>query len=417
MKNILIIFSIVLAPVLGKSYTWQSFCPDTIHAYNICFGVGSWKGVICSPGGMYLWEEDIEQWTFYTYGLPVNGAAWLDGYKILVVMGNGSWSDGIYTFNLATHQFEVVEWVVTPNFIYVIPVLDQKTNLFTDEYHVGSQFGGMYRSVDGLNWMEVPYFTGKACSAMDFYGEHFVVSEVSNILNVHWSDDYGATWNEAVSPPIISDLRFNNSGELYGIFPSFSNSSGLYKSEDFGNIWEVEFWSDNMSAVGFDAIGTIFVGWESLAGGKEGIALYDPQVPPPGLTFMNNGLASTSINKILLNPAMSNIAIFCCTDAGVYMSNDYWVGEKELYETGFQPEIYPNPLNNNRILNIRTADADEISEIEIYTSGGSLIDKTILPANKPANSFEMNLSYLNAGVYLIRIQSRLTEATRKFVIR
>jgi len=366
---------------------------------------------------MYLWEDDIQEWTFYSYGIPVNGAAWLDGYKILVIMGNGSWSDGIYTFDLTTHQFDVVEWVVAPNFIYVIPVLDQKTKLFTNEYHVGSQFGGMYRSIDGLNWTEVPYFTGKSCTAMDFYGEHLVVSEVSNILNIHWSDDYGSSWHEAVSPPIITDLKFNNTGELYGIFPDFSNSSGLYKSEDFGNNWEVEFWSDNMSSVGFDAMGIIFVGWEEPFMSNEGIAIYDPAAPPPGLTFMNNGLASTNINKILMNPMMSTIAIFCCTDSGVYVCYDYMVGEKEIIEPVKEPEIFPNPLDDSRTLHLRVAQSDQINEIEIYSSGGNLINKTILPVNKPANSYELNLSYLNAGVYLIRIQSRHSTVTRKFVIR
>jgi hypothetical protein len=414
MKNILIILFFVLVPALSKSYTWQSICPDSIEANNIYFGAG---GVICSPGGMYLWEEDIEQWIFYTYGLPVNGAAWLDGYKILVVMGNGSWSDGIYTFDLATHQFEVVAWVVTPRFIMVIPVLDQKSNLFTDEYHVGSQFGGLYRSIDGYNWTEVPYFLGKSCTAMDFYGEHLVVSETGSFTNVHWSDDYGATWQEAASPPVITDLKFNNSGELYGIFPGFSNSSGLYKSVDFGNNWEVEFWSDNMSSVGFDAIGTIFVGWESPFGGKEGIAVYDPLAPPPGLTFMNNGLASTNINKILLNPAMSNISIFCCTDSGVYMCNDYLVGENEVSQPDFQPQIYPNPLDDQHLLTINLSQSEQISAIEIFTSGGSLIHKTILTANESTNSYELDLSYLNSGVYLIRIKNRHSSVTRKFVIR
>jgi hypothetical protein len=417
MKNLVIIFLFVFFPFISRSYTWQSFCPDTIHANNICFGVGSWKGVICSPGGMYLWEEDIEQWTFYTYGLPVNGAAWLDGNKILVVMGNGSWSDGIYTFDLTTHQFEVVEWVVTPNFILVVPVLDQKTNLFTDEYHVGSQFGGLYRSIDGLTWTEVPYFYGKSCTAMDFYGEHLVVSEVSNIINIHCSDDYGATWHEAASSTLITDLKFNNAGELYGIFPGYSNSSGLYKSEDFGNNWEVEFWSDNMSSVGFDAMGTIFVGWDSLAGGNEGIAIYNPQAPPPGLTFLNNGLTSTHINKILMNPAMSAIAIFCCTDSGVYMCNDYMVGENEVCETVRQPEIYPNPLSERENLIVKTHENEQIRSIDIFSAEGKITWKTVLSMNTARNVFECNPPELKTGTYLVRVKTDRGGITKILLVR
>jgi len=69
-KTIVFLWLSILAMPLF-SYTWIPFCPDSIPAENICFGVGSWKGVICSPDGMYLWEEDIEEWGFYTNcGLP-----------------------------------------------------------------------------------------------------------------------------------------------------------------------------------------------------------------------------------------------------------------------------------------------------------------------------------------------------------
>lgn len=415
MKNIFIILFFLLDPVLGKSYTWQSFCPDSIHANNIYFGAGSAYGVISSPTGMYLWEEDIQQWTFIPQ-LVINGAAWFNSEKILVLLGGGSYSDGIYAFDLETHQLELVEWVFTPTFITIVPVLDKKTNQFTDEYHVGSQFDGLYRSIDGLTWTEVPYFTGKACTAMDFYGEHLVVSEVSNIINIHCSDDYGATWHEAASATLITDLKFNNAGELYGIFPDYSNSSGLYKSEDFGNNWEVEFWSDNMSSVGFDAMGTIFVGWDSLAGGNKGIAIYDPLAPPPGLTFMNNGLASTNINKILMNPAMSAIAIFCCTDSGVYMCNDYMVGEYEIQTENKVIRIFPNPVTDEMLIQLNLAESN-INNIEVLNCCGLKVDE-IKFENHPAKGTELkwNKGNLPSGVYYLVLRTENETFTEKFII-
>jgi hypothetical protein len=418
MKNVTYILCLALLPILEFSYNWFSYCPASIHANNICFGVGSWTGVICSPEGMYLWEDDIQQWTFYTYGLPVNGAAWLDDNKILVVMGNGTWSDGIYTFNLTTHQFEIVEWVVMPNFILVIPVLDQKSNLFTDEYYVGSQFGGMFKSVDGLNWTEVSYFSGKSCSAMDYYGEHLVVSEAANIINIHCSDDYGVNWHAAASATLITDLKFNNTGALYGIFPGYSNSSGLYKSEDFGNNWEVEFWSDNMSSVGFDAVGNIFVGWESPSGGNEGIAMYDPLAPPPGLTFINNGLASTNINKILLNPVLSSIAIFCCTDAGVYMCNDYLVGIPNNAAVNDEINIYPNPVSNQTSININMPEiVGSNFTISILNNCGIKVDEIEIDnTESPNQKISWNKGNLPAGIYYLVERSKNATLTEKFII-
>jgi len=419
MKNMVIIFLLVFFPFISHSYTWQSFCPTTIHANNICFGVGSWKGVICSPEGMYLWEDDIEEWTYYTYGLPVTGAVNLNATQILVAMGCGTYSDGIYTFDLETHQFEVVEWVVNPNFMLIIPVLDENTNLFTDEYFVGSQFGGLFRSIDGLIWTEVPYFNGKSCTTMDYYGEHFVVAETGNLYNVYWSDDYGVNWNEAIDPvPILTDIKFNNSGELYGVFPDYSNSSGLYKSEDFGNNWQVEFWSDNMSAVGFDAVGNIFVGWDSLVAGNEGIAIYNPQVPPPGLTFLNQGLASTNINKILLNPSMSAIVIFCCTDAGVYFSNDYLVGEDEIHIESDRISIFPNPVSGQTAIKINLPEiAGSLFTISVLNNIGLKVDEIKVENTSSQNlEFTWNKGNLPAGIYYLMVRIKNETMTEKFII-
>ncbi|MCD4732440.1 MAG: T9SS type A sorting domain-containing protein [Bacteroidales bacterium] len=413
MKKTIIIIWLFLFSLPSFSYTWIPFCPDTIHANNICFGVGSWKGVICTDEGMYLWQEDIEEWSFYTYGLPVMGAVHFNATQILVAMGCGTYSDGVYTFDLETKQFEVVEWLINPNFLIVVPVLDKQSNQFTDEYYIGCQFGGLYRSTDGLTWMEVPYFTGKSCTVMNFYENHLVVIEVSNIYNIYWSDDYGVTWQESTgSIPMITDLEFSYDGDLYGIFPSYSNSSGLYSSNDFGQTWDLEFWSDNMSAVGFDAMGTIFVGWES----EQGIAIYDPLTPPPGLTFLNDGLPNININKILLNPAMSAIAIFCCTDAGVYMSNDYMVGGEEKMVNSDQISIYPNPVSKKRKVNVEISDNQDVMSFQIYSNDGRFVLEKNFNMNIVENRFDINLQGLEPGMYIIRIKTDNSEFAKKLVI-
>ena len=415
-KTIVIIWLSILGTPLF-SYTWIPFCPDTIHANNICFGVGSWKGVICTDEGMYLWQEDIEEWSFYTYGLPVLGAVQFNATQILVAMGCGTYSDGVYTFDLETKQFEVVEWLINPNFLLVIPVLDKQSNQFTDEYYVGCQFGGLYRSTDGLTWTEVPYFTGKSCTVMDFYENHLVVIEVSNIYNIYWSDDYGVTWQEAAAgSPMITDLEFSYEGDLYGIFPGYSNSSGLYSSNDFGQTWDLEFWSDNMSAVGFDAMSTIFAGWESPTAMNEGIAIYTPGTPPPNLSFLNEGLPNTNINKILLNPTMSAIAIFCCTDAGVYMSNDYMVGGEEKMVNSDQISIYPNPVSKKGKVNIKIPDNQDVMSFQIYSNAGRFVLEKNFNMSILENKFDINLQGLEPGMYIIRIKTDNSEFAKKLVI-
>ncbi|MCD4665771.1 MAG: hypothetical protein K8R68_10925, partial [Bacteroidales bacterium] len=97
MKKLALLLIALSIQVSVYSYTWQSFGPDTIHAINACFGVGSSYGIICSPDGMYLYDDNSQEWNFYTKaGLPVWEATHLNANKILVIIGDGSWSDGIY---------------------------------------------------------------------------------------------------------------------------------------------------------------------------------------------------------------------------------------------------------------------------------------------------------------------------------
>ena len=250
---------------------------------------------------------------------------------------------------------------------------------------------------------------------MDFYEEHLVISSISNI---YWSDDSGNTWNQSpAGVQIITDMKFTNEGTLYGIFPNGSNSSGLWRSDDFGNTWEVEFWSNNMSAVGFDAMNTIFVGWEEEFAGSEGIAIYDPLAPPHGLTFLNEGLPDLSINKILLNPTMSAIAIFCCTDAGVWMSYDYMVGEKETEINFPNITISPNPASDyiNIHFDLSRIIKREIS-MKIINLNGELIDKKTVNPNSNNFRVRLNLDDYSAGVYYCIIENEEINIAEKFVL-
>ena len=102
-----------------------------------------------------------------------------------------------------------MEWLTYPNFI--------ELHEPSGTYWVGTQFGGMLNSSDGLNWSEVPFFEGKSCNCFDYYGEHMAVSEVSNIYNIYWSDNSGFSWYTGTATPLLTDMKFNSFGMLYGI--------------------------------------------------------------------------------------------------------------------------------------------------------------------------------------------------------
>lgn len=412
MKKYLILTMLSLVFTNLFPATWKSFCPDTINANKICFEVGlDYTGVICSDAGMYIYNDTIEQWEYFTIGgypFPVIEAANLSPYKILVIMGNGSYSDGIYTFDLQTKQFEEQFWCMNPKFI--------KYHELSETWFVGCIDNGMYQSGNGMQWSEVPYFANKSLVAMNSFDQYLVVKEISSINDIHWSDDSGLTWTEAIIHPDLSCLDFHSDGKLYGIFPGNSYSSGFYHSDDFGNTWEVEFWSTEMTATGHDAMNTIFVGWESNSSKYAGIAIYDPDAPSPGLSFLNDGLPNLNINHICQNPAMSALNIFCCTDAGVYYSIDYLTA----INTADNPEptitVFPNPVND--VLNVRVEKIDEhVGEysLELINASGKQVfhDKKLIMQKQTKT---IPCQYFETGIYYLRLSYGGTEEVRKIII-
>jgi len=395
MKKFTMLLFFILVESSGFGYTWNPIGTVQMNATKISFGITFSDFVICSEDGLYLYNISTHETEFYTYGLPVTDAAYLDPYRILIVMGNGSYSDGIWTFDLQTHQFSVVEWLIYPNFLFYDDL--------SGTYWVGGQWGGMMKSSDGLNWENVDFFNSKTCSRMAGYGQHLVVSEISNLIGTFWSDDSGVTWNASVNSPVISDMSFCSSGLLYGIFPDYSNSSGLWKSEDFGNSWQNVFYADNMSAVGFDCFGDAFAGWKE----NLGIARFDPSAPAPGLTYLNEGLPNLNINKIQINPTMSAPAIFVCTDAGVYFSTDYMVGLEEHLHN--EISISPNPAT--RFVNIKSD--FRINSLNLFTISGKEIVKMIVDENQQ----QLDVSGFDAGIYLLEIDTQGRSFVRKLVVK
>jgi len=395
MKRFTMFFISILLWSSGFAYSWNQMGTVQMNASKICFGITFSDFVICAEDGFYLYNISTHETTFYTYGLPVTGAAYLDEERILITMGDGSYSDGIWTFDLQNHQFEVVEWVIYPNFLY--------HDDLTGSYWVGSDWGGLFKSQDGLNWEEDIDFLAKPCGTMTGYGEHLVVTAIANLSNIYWSDDSGETWNASEIFTVISDMSFCPNGLLYGVYPDNSNSSGLWKSEDFGNTWQIVFYANNMRAVGFDCFGNPFLGWKE----NLGIASFDASAPPPGLTWLNEGLPNLNINKIQVNPTMSAPALFVCTEAGVYVSQDYWLGldEKEQNEIS----ILPNPATDF----IKIESKNRMSSLEFSSISG----KRILEMSINENQQQLDVSHLEAGIYLLEIEAEGKFFVRKLVVK
>lgn len=390
MKKLFALFSAILVSICASAYEWNSIGPSNVQVnnFNTVFYNVSIE-ILCTSDAILINEGD--NWIEYTYGgLPAWSAVGLDPNNILVLLGDGSWSDGVYKFNLTSHQFDVVEYIPFPNFLHYCE--------HDSTYYAGGKYG-MSKSTDGLSFTSIEYFDMKECLAFVFFDNHFVVSADGEI---YCSQDSGETWIPAQSgsPPIL-DMLFHDDETLYGIFPDESYSSGLWSSNDYGEYWDVEFWDTFMSSVGIDADGNIFVGWDN-----EGIAQWDP-VSQELISF-NNGLPDLHINKITSHPDIDCINIVACTDSGAYLLTSYPVGLEEG-KPGYQQfslSNYPNPFDYT-ITVVFSVEETCSSTLSVYNMLGNNIATLFSGIAEAGQEYKFVFSgtALSEGIYYCQLQS------------
>ncbi len=407
MKKLVLILVLFFTLQQSFSYTWQSYGPDSIQAINFCLCYTPYS-IICSTEGMYLVDGGVLEYFSY----PAKDAAQLNNDTILFVAGNGSYSDGIYSLNVQTYQIEVIDYCINPNFIkYYEP---------GGVFYVGYETG-LLKSEDGLNWEEVPYFAWKNCIGMEYYSEHIIVNVSADITHLYLSADSGTSWFESSNNPgWITNMEFEHLGKLYGIFPDNSYSSGLWYSDDYGDNWDVEFYSTNMTDV-CDVLycDKLLVSWKSPGEKNEGIAVYNPDEPPPGLTFLNEGLPNTNINKIKYQELLCTVGIiYVCTDEGVYICGDYFVGINEHFDQYGSINVFPNPVKDRTTIKANLPDLiGNNNSIIVLNNHGQKVDE-IKFENNSSREFETkwNKGDLPAGVYYLVIKTKKERLTKKFII-
>ncbi|MCK4696472.1 MAG: hypothetical protein KAT74_11945, partial [Candidatus Cloacimonetes bacterium] len=325
----LLIFLISFIPTLLFCYEWQQIGTANCNINNYVCSIGGGEtlctdtGIIMSMGGT---------WIEHNLGLPVWGS--IDGYpedKILI-MGDGTDSDGIYMYNFCSGELEVLEYFFKPHFIIIL----------NGDIYVGGE-DGLIKSNEG--WEPVEFFNGFNCLAMEYYeGEtdYYVVTTSDDIFI---SEDNGETWiQSSAGSPLISDMIFDNFGILWGIFPDHSNSSGLWKSSDFGYSWDIEYFSDAMSSVHITDE-KVYVGWEEYFEGAEGVALWNQEEQQ--MQFMNDGLPNRNINKLSENTNIYCSNLVCCTEEGAFITTSLEVDviDDQIIKNEYWLSNYPNPFN------------------------------------------------------------------------
>ncbi|MEI7661290.1 MAG: T9SS type A sorting domain-containing protein [Bacteroidota bacterium] len=406
MKTLLL--SMLLLPGLALGYSWHPYGPAGIVANNICFGAGAGQTVISTSDGIRVCDVTGTNWDSYSVtGLPVREVIPFGSTSLLLVAGNGSNSDGIYRFDLNTHQFTVLQYTLNPTFI--------KYCTSNQTYYAGSSNDGLWSSAGGLSWNLVPFFASIPATTMDFYNNCLVLSTGFFFQSIYNSTDNGLNWNHTNgNGNFMTCIAYHPDGRLYGIIP-VSNSASLRVSQDAGQNWDICYWSDDgLNTIGFDVIGNIFVGYRNAG---FGIARYDPVTS--ALTYLNDGLPNKFINRIAYNPVMSSITLFCCTDGGVYFSNDYLAGITDSRENdGADVTVFPNPCTSVASVLFSLPDfSGKTLTLGILNSSGVIVSERIYQASdSKRNMISLDMGCYPPGVYYYRLYAGKYDVIKKVVV-
>ncbi len=388
---------------LQLSAGWEVFSPEGQTANCISFYVDDHNHWLVGSGNILLYDLNTQGWSSYFAICPVQDAAYMAGEMIMVALSCGPWSmeDGIHYLDPSSGTVYALKYLSVPRFI--------QYDADIGRFWVGYREGMAY-SDDISQWEDLTYFNGKNIYDMAMNGPYYVVSEGGINYGLYVSADRGASWVNIPGAPMFSDLEYDYNGKVYGVFPGESYSSGLWSSNDNGLTWAVEFWATHMQCVGCDPFGHVYVGFDADAYiPNVGIARWDSLNQQ--LIFMNEGLASLSINQITCNPGMSAPHLFCCTDSGAYLNLNP-VRLEEPVSASAPLQLWPNPARD--ILHIEHHMSGNL-HIGIYNSAGKHIESIVPEEESEVVAYACQ--GLDSGVYIIVLENGVRRISGKWIKR
>lgn len=409
MKKLIVLSISFLIFSFCFAYEWYQVGPSGIKANKLCKISNSNYSVeafIMVDSGIYI-ISDISTGEFYDFPI-VDVCPYDYDYptrdSVIVLINEGSYSDGIYSFHLGTHELQLLEFCYKPQFI----------ELWQDpfKFFVGYE-GGLFTSIDGLNWEVVPFFDQENCISISQYtynAENIIVVSDNPTDNAFLLDEDGQNWHQ-----VFGEFHIKEAYDKYGICRNADNEyGGIYEFDFNGQIyqWDEKINSAYLNCIGGSNNGNAFVGWHSTEDDDEGIA----EVKYSFFQFKNEGLTNLNINHISFDlHVMGGDMIYCCTDEGAFWLDDTTV-EIDDNESNQNISIFPNPASSNEVLYISCPDANYNTEINIYNGKGNLEYQTKIDDDFNQN-FQVLLQDISAGIYYCQIKSDNGSVVKKLVVK
>lgn len=301
-------------------------CADLQHEHLVFAGR---QGV---NDGIYL--DDNGVWTFHPMWMPnfpIKAVFPLNDNTVMGAFSLGSYSDGIYNYNIDAGNWSLVEWFYKPNFI----VRHDPTQVF----YVGEE-QGLFRSSNGINWYRLAALPEQRCDSFAWWGTHMVAD---NGNAVYFSGDSGQSWQQSTMPN-LDGFRFASNGTLFATMDDGSDSDGLWRSDDHGASWNLEFYTTGLACIGPILGGTLPLGWRIPNEEGHYMALYNLQT---GLEQMAHISLESPVRQLDSFPLVNTPAFYVINANGCFFITGFPVESSDPVITPQVPnsslKVSPNP--------------------------------------------------------------------------
>ena len=313
-----------------------------ISEYGLIFAIadsGGGLGYFDSPGNFSIFS-------IATNLGAVSVASDNTNNRIFCAFGCGSYSDGLYEFDVATHQFEFIEWIYNPNFVKKL----------SSGFYFGWDNGLLY-STDGNIWTDVYYFNDKDVRDVVEINDGTLFVATGNEVYIE-NDTTFFSYNTGLP---VNDIyiRHHPTEEVYIAIGDGSWSDGIYKVEyEDGEITEVSLinWAVYPNKI-YEYEDWLVVGCLN----SEGLWLVEP-IEMGEMYQIGTGLDFEDVYCFETYP-MYCPNIMVGMDTGIYLGTDF-LTTLPVYISVF--EAYWNYSDDVAIIHWRTESETDVLGFNLY---------------------------------------------------
>jgi hypothetical protein len=232
-KVTLLLLGVILLSTQLSAEDWMQLYPEEIDrpVYDMEFselpGISEYGLIFAFPGngGGLGYFDDNGQFNIYSVATNLGAVSVTPdntNNRIFCAFGCGTYSDGLYEFDVPTHQFELIEWAFNPNFVEKLP----------SGYYFGfgwDWFGGLFHSVNGDNWANIDYFNNKVVRDVAETSDSTLFVAAGN--EIYIGNDTTFSSYDAGLPVNDIYVRHYPTEEVFIACGDGTDSDGLYRVE------------------------------------------------------------------------------------------------------------------------------------------------------------------------------------------